>query len=113
PDPEAGHDAIRRPFVLHLDPSAAPGLVPERFLLRDYTVEAAALEALHPLPGDGRVPRRRREVERRRRAREQFLEERAAFDERPLAEIEIVDGEEIETDEGSRRARGQLGDPRA
>src|SRR3954470_17440414 len=111
--PDPCHHAVRRALVLDLDPAAAPRLVRERLLLGDDPVDASALEAPYPLAGDGGIGRRGSEVQRGLRIGKEHLELCTALPERQLVKLDVVDREQIETDQGGRGTRSELLDPGA
>jgi hypothetical protein len=72
--PEAGDNAVGRPFLLHLQHRSPPGLVRELAVLGDHAVDAAALQALEPPRRNRPLLRERRDVNRRPRSSEELPE---------------------------------------
>jgi hypothetical protein len=109
---EAGHDAVGRALVLHLEHRARVGGVRRVERLGDDAVEAGALEDLEPLAADRDVGARRRQVDRRRGLLHELLESRPALAQGRVEQRLVALGKEVERDERGRRLLGELAYPR-
>ena len=102
---EAGDRHVRGPGVLHLGPPPLSRLVGPVEALGDDPVEAGPLEAGEPVGRERAVLRRRGEVETRDAGLDAGGQLATALGERALAQVVVVDGEEVPGDVARRRPR--------
>lgn len=96
-------------MFLILDPFV--GLVGQLGVLGDEPVEACALELAEPAPGRLLVAGNRRGVDRRLSTRQSPVAHLPALDERPLGQVVVAEGEQVERDEAGRGLLGEQPHP--
>src|SRR6476660_3679187 len=97
-----GHDTVRCALVLDLEHGALAGLVDGIEALRNDPVKARPFEPREPVPGEGPVARRGRQVDRRLRGLERTFEPLAPLALRDVAKVLLVEGEDVPCDEAGR-----------
>src|SRR3954453_14903385 len=100
---EAGDDAIGGARMFDLDHRPLARAVRRVEALRHHAVQSRAFEAIEPVGRDVAFERRRREMQGRLRFGERFLQPLAARGERRLAQIVVIDRQQIPPDERCRR----------
>ena len=99
---KSGYDAIRGARVLHFDHGALPGEIRAGGGLGDDAIEPGAFEAVEPIDGGRPIASHRRQMNRRRNAREEVFQNCAPFGLRLAHHIAAVCGENVESDERRR-----------
>ena len=105
--PEPGDDAVGGALVLDLEHRPLARQVRAVQPLGDDAVQAGALEPVEPVRGEGAVPGRGRQVDGRLGAREDLLQPRPALALGHVAEVLVVEREQVPCDEARRALLGE------
>ena len=109
---QAGDDAVRRAPVLDLEHGALARLVGAGLVLRHYSVQSCALEALEPVAGAAAVGGNRRQVQRWPCGAQHLLQVGPAVGERDARQVPLRQAQQVPRHQRRRRPRREHGDPR-